>query len=109
MKFISTRSSGDSNSYVSFAEAVLNCIAADGGMYVPAYEEDLSRWILYMTENTTFQSIAGSLTSSLIREEFSPIISEAIAMQAFPFSPELKKLDDNHYVLELFHGTTGCY
>ena len=109
MKFISTRNGTQNNNSVSFAEAVLNCIADDGGMYVPAYEEDLSRWILYMTENTTFQSIAGSLTSSLIREEFSPIISEAIAMQAFPFSPELKKLDDTHYVLELFHGTTGCY
>ena len=87
MKFISTRSSQENGSPVSFAEAVLNCIADDGGMYVPAYEEDLSRWILYMTEDTSFQSIAGALTSSLIHEEFSPIISEAIAMQAFPFSP----------------------
>ncbi len=32
-------------------------------------------------------------TSALIKEEFSPIISEAIASRAFPFSPELKKLD----------------
>jgi len=109
VKFISTRSSQGNGSPVSFAEAVLNCIADDGGMYVPAYEEDLSRWILYMTEDTSFQSIAGALTSSLIHEEFSPIISEAIAMQAFPFSPELKKLDESHYVLELFHGKTGCY
>lgn len=109
MRFISTRNDSQDIRLVSFAEAILNCAADDGGMFVPAYAEDLSPWILYMNETTSFQSIAGSLTSALIKEEFSPIISEAIAMKAFPFSPELKKLDDRHYVLELFHGPTGCY
>lgn len=53
--------------------------------------------------------MAGSLTQALIKEEFSPIISEAIATSAFPFSPKLRRLDDSLYVLELFHGPTGCY
>lgn len=64
---------------------------------------------MYMDENTSFRSVAGSLTSALINEEFSPIISEAIANQAFPFSPELKQLADNLYVLELFHGPSGIH
>ena len=89
MKYISTRGPRglDIRQPVDFSHALLNCLCADGGVYVPAYAEDLRPWIMYMDENTPFQSIAGSLTSALIKEEFSPIISEAIANQAFPFSP----------------------
>lgn len=106
MKFVSTR---NKNRQVCFSEAVVHCLAPDGGLYVPAYSEDLRPWIMYMDENTSFRSVAGSLTSALINEEFSPIISEAIANQAFPFSPELKQLADNLYVLELFHGPSGIH
>ncbi len=104
MKFISTRNKSDQ---VSFSDAILKCLPSDGGLYVPAYSENLSPWVSHLDENTSFSSIAGSLTSALIKEEFSPIISESIANQAFPFSPVLKKLDDNLHVLELFHGPTG--
>lgn len=108
MRFISSRSNNP-DQQVPFSEAVLKCFPSDGGLYVPAYAEDLSPWINYMTEETSFTSMAGSLTQALIKEEFSPIISEAIATSAFPFSPKLRRLDDSLYVLELFHGPTGCY
>mgnify|MGYP003292712590 CR=1 FL=1 len=106
MQFVSTR---NPDNKVSFSQAVLNCIPADGGLYMPAYEENLNSWILYMNENTSFASIAGSLTSALIKEEFSPIISEAIATNAFTFSPELNRLNERLYHLELFHGPTGTF
>ncbi len=106
MKFVSTR---NNSKQVSFSDAILNCLPSDGGLYVPAYAEDLRPWISHLDEDTPFASIAGSLTSALIKEEFSPIISESIATTAFPFSPVLKKLDDNFYVLELFHGPTGTH
>lgn len=106
MQFVSTR---NPDKKVSFSKAVLDCIPSDGGLYTPAYEENLSSWILYMNENTSFTSIAGSLTSALIKEEFSPIISEAIATNAFPFEPALTQLDDRLYHLELYHGPTGSH
>ncbi|MGL4985771.1 MAG: pyridoxal-phosphate dependent enzyme [Treponemataceae bacterium] len=106
MKFVSTR---NKKKEVSFSQAILDCLPQDGGLYVPAYEENLRPWIFYMDETTTFSSIAGALTSALIKDEFSPIISEAIATTAFPFSPELKQLEDKLYVLELFHGPTGTH
>ncbi len=109
MKYISTRDFSAAGGAVSFSEAILHCVPKDGGLYVPAYEENLRPWILYMNESTSFSSIAGAMTSALIKEEFSPIISEAIAVKAFPFSPVLKKLNDNLYVMELFNGPTGCY
>jgi threonine synthase len=77
-------------------------------MYVPANEENLRPWILYMNETTSFQGIAGTLTSALLKEELSPVVSERIAAKAFPFSPKLKKLSGHLYSLELYHGPTGA-
>lgn len=84
MKFTSTR---DKNLLVSFSQAVNDCIPLDGGVFVPAQVEDLRRWIYYIDEKTSFTSIAGTLTSALINDEFSPIICETIATNAFPFEP----------------------
>lgn len=78
----------------------------DGGLYVVDGTADLRRWILYTNENTSFSSIAGTLTSALINNEYSPIICETIATKAFPFEPVLKQLDEKLFALELFHGPT---
>ncbi len=106
MRFTSTR---DKNIDTSFLQAILNCMPADGGLYVPEGNADLRRWILYTNEKTPFSSIAGALTSACINAEFSPIICETIAMHAFPFEPVVKQLDENLFTLELFNGPTGSH
>lgn len=106
MRFVSTRNAENN---VSFKQAVLDPMPADGGLYVPSDSEDLRRWILYADENTSFSSLSGALTSALINTEFSPLICERIASLAFPFSPVVKKLDDHLYILELYHGPTGTF
>lgn len=106
MRFISTRNEeGNAN----FERVVLDCMPCDGGLFVPAQFPDLRRWILYTNEKTPFASIAGSLTSACINDEFSPIVCETIASKAFPFNPELKKLDENFYLLDLTKGPTGSH
>ncbi len=108
MIFTSTR---DNNLQVKFSQAVRDCLPKDGGVFVPAADsfEDLRRWIYYIDETTSFTSIAGTLTSAYMNNEFSPIICQTIAEKAFPFAPHLNQLDDNLFMLELFHGYTGCY
>lgn len=107
MELVSTRNNAKK---VSFKQAVLDCIPSDGGLYVPAKEEDLRPWILYMDEATSFASIAGTLTSALLKEEFSPVVCERIASVAYDsWSPELRPLSDSLYSLELYHGPTGCH
>lgn len=107
MELVSTR---NSKKIVSFRNAVLDCIPSDGGLYVPAKEEDLRPWIMYMDETTKFAGIAGTLTSALLKEEFSPVVSERIAATAFSsYSPELRQLDEHLFSLELYHGPTGCH
>ncbi len=104
MKFTSTR---DKSSSVDFSQAVMDCMPKDGGLYVPCETEDLRRWILYTDEKTRFSSIAGTLTSAFIKDEFSPIVCETIATDAFKFSPEVRQLDEKLFVMELFHTPTG--
>lgn len=106
MRFTSTRNKSINK---SFAEAIMDCMPEDGGLYVPEGNTDLRRWILYTNNKTPFASIAGALTSACINDEYSPIICETIATKAFPFEPVLKQIDKNLYMLELFHGPTGCH
>ena len=108
MIFTSTR---NNDLAVKFSQAVRSCIPEDGGVFVPAVKsiEDLRRWIYYIDKDTSFSSIAGTLTSAFIQDEFSPIICETIATSAFPFEPVVKQLDENLFHMELFHGYTGCH
>ena len=106
MQFTSTR---NSDLTVSFSKAVRDCIPDDGGVFVPSMIEDLRRWIYYINENTPFTSIAGALTSALIKDEFSPIICETIATKAFPVEPKVRQLDDKLFLMELYHGFTGYH
>lgn len=106
MQFTSTR---NSNLKVSFSQAVRDCIPDDGGVFVPSSIEDMRRWIYYIDETTSFASIAGSLTSALMHEEFSPIICETIATAAFPVEPVVKQLDGSLFMTEMYHGFTGCH
>lgn len=108
MQFTSTR---NSNLTVNFSQAVRDCIPEDGGVFTPSVDsiEDLRRWIYYIDENTKFSSIAGTLTSAFMQDEFSPIICETIAHSAFPFEPVVNQLDDNLFNLQLYHGYTGIH
>ena len=104
MRFTSTR---NKTLNTSFIDAICNCMPTDGGLYVPCETEDLRKWISYIDENTTFTSIAGTLTSAFLHEELSPVICETIASRAFQFSPEIKQIDENLFLLELNKGPTG--
>jgi len=106
MKFSSTR---NQNVNVDFSQAVKQCFPEDGGVFIPSSIEDLRRWIYYIDENTSFSSIAGTLTSAFIQDEFSPIICETIATSAFSFEPVVRQLDDHLFVNELYHGYTGYH
>lgn len=95
----------------SFSQAVKDCISNDGGVFVPSPLQiaDLRHWIAYINKDTPFKSIAGTLTSAFMHEEFSPIICDKIAQDAFPFEPVIKQVDNQFFHLELTNGYTGCH
>lgn len=106
MEFVSTR---NKENRVGFTGAIRSCHCADGGLYVPASEDNLRPWVYYLKDTTSFSSIAGSLTTAIMKDEFSPLVCEAIATAAFPFSPDFVQLEENLFKLSLFTGPTGSH
>ena len=106
MTFASTRSKAVN---ADFREAVFKGLAPDGGLFHPTSEPDLRRTILEFDESTSFTDIAGALTARLFPGDFSSAAAARIAKEAFPFSPELRRLDGNISILELFHGPSCAF
>lgn len=107
MKLASTRNPG---CVVGFQEAVLHSLPPDGGLYQPVSEADLRPWILYLDETKDFASVAGTLTSALLKDELSPAICERLAFKAFSgLSPVLRELEEDLHLLELFHTPSGTH
>lgn len=109
MAFVIFTSTRNRNLNLKFSQAVNQCIPDDGGVFVPSPDDmqNLSNWIYYINNTTSFKSIAGTLTSAFMRDEFSPSICEKIVTSAYTFEPVLRQLDDQLFHLELFHGYTG--
>ena len=94
---------------VSFKEAVLRCLPPDGGLYVPSEVMDLRQFFLYMNEGTNYPELVATVAPALLQGELNPFSAARVAESAFDFEPELKQLDDNFSVLNLYNGPTGTF
>jgi threonine synthase len=94
---------------VSFKDAVLGCLPADGGLYVPDKVMDIRQFFLYMDEQTTFPELVAAVAPSFLEDELNPISASIVAESAFSFAPELIQLDENFSILNLYNGPTGSY
>lgn len=107
MRFCTTR---NKNISCDFKTAILHPIPKDGGFFIPRETSDLRRWIVHIDEKTPFESITGTLLSSFISEEYSPVICDTIATKAFAtFRPKIKQLADDLFILELFDGPSATH
>ena len=106
MQFYSTR---DIKRLVSFREAVFRGLAPDGGLFHPASDLDLRSEFLSMTPETTFAEVAQTITSALFADELSAEQIDRVIAKAFPFRPELSRLTEEIYLLELYHGPSCAF
>ncbi len=106
MNFVSTRNAGVR---APFLEALFLGLAPDGGLFYPDSEPDLRAVMERFDGATPFAELAVALTEALFPEEFSPDDARALCTAAFPFSPALRKIDDRHFLLELFHGPSCAF
>jgi len=112
MQFRSTNtseSSGIREPLVSFRDAVLRCLPADGGLYVPDRAMDIRQLFLYMDEETGFSDLVAAVAPSLLEGGLNPLSASRIAQSAFDFEPELIRLDDDYSLLNLCKGPSGLY
>lgn len=111
MSFFSTRG-GD---VVTASQAILAGLAADGGLYVPAMFPSLSMNRLHQLPGESYVQRASSILRTYLEDYSIPEIDEAVqaayAPERFddPAIAPVKRLDDDTYVLELFHGPTLAF
>ena len=94
---------------VSFMDAVLRCLPPDGGLYVPSKVMDLRQFFLYMDEKTSYPELVSVVAPALFQEVLNPFSAVRVVESAFDFEPELKQLDENFSVLNLYNGPTGNF
>ncbi|MCB1227045.1 MAG: threonine synthase [Verrucomicrobiales bacterium] len=109
MKYVSTR--GESRPH-SFEEAVEAGLAPDGGLFLPetlpSLREHLPRWqgLSYAELAAEFFGIFGP---EIPAAEWRQLAAEAYARFDRPEVAPLRQLDEQTYVLELFHGPTLAF
>ncbi|MDR2102052.1 MAG: threonine synthase [Treponema sp.] len=106
MQFRSTQSH---DPLVSFKDAVLCCLPRDGGLYVPATVPDMRQFFLYMDDTTSYPELVAAIAPALLQGELNPFSASRVAESAFNFEPELKQLDENFSLLNLYNGPTGVF
>lgn len=109
MKYVSTRGLTPPH---SFSEAVETGLAPDGGLFLPevlpSIVNKLAEW-----EALSYAEVAAEFFSlfapEISREEWHQLTSSAYARFESPDVAPLVKLDEQTYVLELFHGPTLAF
>ena len=111
IKYISTRGNAPK---LSFKDVVFEGLASDGGLYIPEYWPSLSKDMINSFSSMTYQEIAYEvispyIDSSLTEKDLKDIINKSYACFDNPEITPLKKLKDEHYLLELYHGPTYAF
>jgi threonine synthase len=107
MRFVSTRAPDAPG--VSLRTAMLEGLAPDGGLYVPAAIEPWSPGELSRLRNRTLTEIAYRALRPYTRGELDAAVCEAVVVNALDFPIPLVEVEPEIYALELFHGPTLAF
>ena len=100
----------DSSVKVDFKTAVMGGMnSATGGLYIPTSFPKLDREFLEKDPAPSFRDIAFKMAKPYCEGEIPDDDLNAIIQDAYPFNPKVVPLDNNSYVLELFHGPTCAF
>ncbi len=111
MKYISTRGQAPE---LSFEEAMLTGLARDGGLYLPAEipvmsHDEIAALAGLPYEEIAFRVMWPYVSGSFAEGEFKDIIARAYEGFGHDARAPLKQLNENHFLLELFHGPTLAF
>ncbi|MCK5738418.1 threonine synthase, partial [bacterium] len=94
---------------VSLQEAVLSGLAPDGGLYLPEQIPPLPTEFFTKLPGLTFPEISLAIARHLLLPDVPETILAEIFRTAMNFPVPLRHLQENNYVLELFHGPTLAF
>ncbi len=103
MNYISTTGAGG---VVSLSEAVVSCVARDGGLYLPERIPELPKAFMKNMSEMSLRDIAFVVANSFFDEDVPASALKKIVDEAFAFDAPLVEVAPDRYVLELFHGPT---
>lgn len=111
MRYVSTRGEAPE---LGFEDVLLTGLARDGGLYVPAHWPQLSAKALRHLRGASYEDVALAvmepfIAASVPQHDLKSMIAAAYATFGHPAVAPLKQLDDNHWLLELFHGPTIAF
>ena len=90
---------------VSFSEALFQGLANDGSLFVPNEIPNYNVKKKYVS----YFNLAQDIIYPFVKENINLNELKKICVESFNFEVPLKKLDDNIYILELFHGPTLAF
>jgi threonine synthase len=94
---------------VGFREALLQGLAPDGGLYLPVTFPTISARQLQAWHGLPFPSLAAELAKDWLVGEFDPAVIEQLVTNALDFPVPTTHLDNDLFILELFHGPTLAF
>lgn len=111
MQYVSTRGEAPT---LSFNEVLLAGLANDGGLYLPKKWPVMSEQEIRSLRGQSYSKIAFEIISRFTGDDIPAdvlhkMISDAYATFRHPAVAPLKQLDENNWVLELFHGPTLAF
>jgi len=106
MKLYSTK---NTSTFVSFKEAVFNSMPQDKGLYMPVNIPRLDDKFLNNLDQYSLPEIAIHVAKNLIGEDIPDNDLKAIIYDAINFLAPVVKLEENVYVLELWHGPSLAF
>ncbi|KAL5498010.1 THR4 [Sanghuangporus vaninii] len=112
MRYFSTRGDGKE---LSFEETVLTGLAPDGGLYIPIEIPKLpddwqTKWTSFSFQELSLEILSLYIDPSEIsRDELRKLVDKSYSTFRHPDITPLKKLTDDLFVLELFHGPTFAF
>jgi threonine synthase len=111
LRYVSTRGEAPE---LGFEEVLLTGLGRDGGLYVPAQWPQLSAHALRLLRGKSYEEVALAVMSPFIagaipEVELRHMIAAAYTGFGHPAVAPLKQLDDNYWLLELFHGPTLAF
>ncbi|HAL82838.1 MAG TPA: threonine synthase [Mucilaginibacter sp.] len=106
MKLYSTK---NPSTRVSFKEAVFNSMPQDKGLYMPVNIPRLDDQFLNNLDKYTLPEIAFHIAQHLIGDDIPDADLKAIIEDAINFPAPVVKLEENVFVLELWHGPSLAF
>lgn len=94
---------------VSFKEAVFNSMPQDKGLYMPVYIPQIDQAFIDSIEEYSLTEIAYKIASTLLGNDIPENELKALVEDAINFEAPVVKLDEETFVLELFHGPSLAF